>query len=132
VLTPQPKSANEILCPYLQNICSLGFNVGSDEELLALIDARQTMKGIQPLSSVNIAFTRGRSVDILPRLPSDLTVDLRYPTRDEFRAIKRGRGLQDPPELLRRRRARDVDWAPISEGWLAEYDEWGRERKKRS
>ncbi|KAJ7854397.1 hypothetical protein B0H14DRAFT_2756394 [Mycena olivaceomarginata] len=132
VLTPQPKSANEILCPHLQNICSLGFNVGSDEELLALIDARQTTKGIQPLSSVNIAFTRGRSVDILPRLPSDLTVDLRYPTRDEFRAIKRGRGLQDPPELLRRRRARDVDWAPISGGWLAEYDEWGRERKKRS
>ncbi|KAJ7862754.1 hypothetical protein B0H14DRAFT_3610766 [Mycena olivaceomarginata] len=130
VLTPQPKSANEILCPNLQNIYSLGFNVGSDGELLALIDARQTTKGIQPLSSVHIAFTRGRSVDILPRLPPALTVDLRYPTRDEFRAIRRGRGLQEPPELLRRRRARDVDWAPICGGWLAEYDEWGREREK--
>ncbi|KAJ7893608.1 hypothetical protein B0H14DRAFT_3125742 [Mycena olivaceomarginata] len=97
VLTPQPKSANEILCPHLQNICSLGFNVGSDEELLALIDARQTTKGIQPLSSVNIAFTRGRSVDILPRLPSDLTVDLRYPTRDEFRGNQTWPRPSGPP-----------------------------------
>ncbi|KAJ7192707.1 hypothetical protein GGX14DRAFT_577858 [Mycena pura] len=127
VLTPQPKSAKEILCPHLQNICSLGFNVGSDEELLALIDARQTTKGIQPLSSVHIAFMRGRSADILLRLPPALTVDLRYPTRGEFREIRRGRGFQDPPELRRRRQACDVDWALISGGWL----EWGRETEKR-
>ncbi|KAJ7642592.1 hypothetical protein DFH06DRAFT_1213943 [Mycena polygramma] len=145
LLTPTPTSSVDVLCPRLKTICSLGLDVGSDKELLALIDMRFAMDGIQPLSAVHVAFARPRQLNILPLLPADrddLAIDLRYPDAwDKKLLIKPwvprqvvpiGRSTiilgKMPPAPLRLQSWRqdpDVDWAPISGEWLAEYDEWG-------
>ncbi|KAJ7197801.1 hypothetical protein GGX14DRAFT_573950 [Mycena pura] len=143
LLTPSSLSPAEVLCPHLQSICSLGFDAGSDEELLTMIDTRRT--GIQPLANVHVAFTRKLQVDILPRLPRDLAIDLCYPTEDDAKLIRPGPDERQvarkslrfrapvPPDTLQLQLWRndlDADWDPISREWLAEYDEWGLEEEE--
>ncbi|KAJ7202631.1 hypothetical protein GGX14DRAFT_463064 [Mycena pura] len=146
LLTPSSLGSAEVLCPRLQSICSLGFDAGSDEELFTMIDARRTMVGIQPLANVHVAFTRELQVNILPRLPCNLTFSLFYPTEDDakligpgpnYRAVARKsvamRRAPVPPDTLQLRLWRhdvNVDWDPISREWLAEYDEWGLEEEE--
>ncbi|KAF7335400.1 hypothetical protein MVEN_02192700 [Mycena venus] len=146
LLTPPSSSSSETLCPRLRSLHSLGFDLGSDNELLNLIEARRGAEGVQPLSIVHISFKRKQEVDITQVLtPGGGVVELRYPTDAEFQAIipapmRRG-GLTlvrrsvyshipsfpDSPELLSWQRDPTNDWAPISGEWLAEYAQWGRE-----
>ncbi|KAJ7623900.1 hypothetical protein DFH06DRAFT_758118 [Mycena polygramma] len=142
LLTPLPDSS-EVLCPHLQKISFLGLDVGSDEELLTMINARR----VHALSDVHIAFTRPLDVDIAPELPADgLALNLCYATTDNLKLIKanderrvflrgnsyreRERPLPPPPAQVQSwRRGADVDWAPASEEWRAEYDGWGVEEE---
>ncbi|KAJ6522274.1 hypothetical protein B0H19DRAFT_1043555 [Mycena capillaripes] len=134
LLAPRPNA--ETLCPHLESICSLGLDVGSDKELLTMIDARRRMNGIQSLSVVHIAFIRDRKTKIARK--EGLTTDLRYPDNDQLRFIKGATGQNKTsvpapktPQVEMWRRDVDVDWAPISGEWLAEYDEWGGLRTKK-
>ncbi|KAJ7642570.1 hypothetical protein DFH06DRAFT_1477348 [Mycena polygramma] len=146
LLTPTAAGSVDVLCPRLERICSLGLEVGSDEKLLTMIDARRSVVGCQPLLDVHIAFVRALQVDIIPRLPADgLGVDLRYPDAENKMLIRakgyyrhwprtlhtvafHGHELGPPPDTLPVqiwRRDPDLDWKPISGEWLAEYEEWG-------
>ncbi|KAJ6522278.1 hypothetical protein B0H19DRAFT_1008972 [Mycena capillaripes] len=132
LLTPRPNS--KALCPHLESICCLGLGVGTDKELLTLIDARRTKDGIHPLSNVHIAFPRDRKTNIIPEISAAcVTVDLHYPSYEQSRFIKWATGQNKTrvpaPNSLKletRRQDPDIDWAAVSGEWLAEYDEWGR------
>ncbi|KAJ7642586.1 hypothetical protein DFH06DRAFT_1427171 [Mycena polygramma] len=129
LLTPPPTSSLDVLCPRLETICSLGVNVGSDKELLNLIEMRYSMDGVQPLSHVHVAFARARQLNILPLLPDhDLVIDLQYkgylPAVQYFPVAQKV-----APQLQIWRQDPDVDWAAISGEWLAEYDDWGGEEE---
>ncbi|KAJ6471821.1 hypothetical protein C8R47DRAFT_744125 [Mycena vitilis] len=143
LLTPTAAGSIDVLCPHLERICSLGLDVGSDEELLTMIDARRSVAGVQPLLDVHIAFVRALQVDIIPQLDG-LSVNLRYPDAENKMLIRtrgywqvpslsnalafHGHELRPPPDTLPLqswRRDSDLDWKPISGEWLAEYEEWG-------
>lgn len=128
--------ATETLCPQLREILFLGFNAGSDEELLALIETRRANTiGTHPLSRIHICFPRERQMDILGELAvleSGLAVTLRYPTKDQLQFI-RGKdmwrstlplGIRGRPEIPVERDP-TTDWGPLSNQWIADYAEWG-------
>jgi hypothetical protein len=152
LLGPPTQGADKMLCPRLQTICSLGLDVGSDQALLALIHARRTMDDVLPLSHLHIAFPSAQQLDIAPRhINADLTVDFRYATKGELKfmaptprrmimvAFKCARPRTNQKTLpkfrdagadfdqMQARSDPEADWAPMSNRWMAEYEEWGLE-----
>ncbi|KAJ7926307.1 hypothetical protein B0H13DRAFT_2653879 [Mycena leptocephala] len=141
LLTPSSQSTVGVLCPHLQSICFLGLDIGSDQQMLTLVNARQTTHGVQSLSNLYVTFTRKSQLDIAPALcAAGVTTVLRYPTDTEmeFLTTKRQRMerkslssvLSPPPDSLpvqKWRQNPDLDWVPISGEWLADYAEWGLE-----
>ncbi|KAJ7183780.1 hypothetical protein C8R46DRAFT_519357 [Mycena filopes] len=121
--TPAPFA----LCPRLQSLTCLGIDTGSDQELLALVEARRAVPS--PLSQLHVAFPRAREVaDIDGQVvAAGISATLWYPTRGSLDF------MSNPPQASHSRSSkkpstrqehRDADWGPISTGWMAEYAEW--------
>jgi hypothetical protein len=141
-LSPAPDT---MLCPQLQRICSLGLDVGSDQELLDLIHARRATADVRPLLHLDLALTRPPQLALSSQIGNaDIAVALRYPTERKLAFIARPRmkpkaplkKLADrpPPEFrdtgadfdeMQAQSDPEADWAPMSNRWMAEYEEWG-------
>ncbi|KAJ7134921.1 hypothetical protein C8R43DRAFT_956149 [Mycena crocata] len=123
-LLTTPSSLGELLCPELQKVCSLGQEVGTDQQLLQMIQARS-----HTLSSVHVVFPRDREVDIIPQLQpiivTGLHIQLCYITAEFDREAANFNFLKVYGDSGRPSRPEE-HWEPISEVWKAEYSEWGR------
>ncbi|KAJ7452912.1 hypothetical protein FB451DRAFT_1521061 [Mycena latifolia] len=62
LLGPSPPPSDAMLCTHLESICSLALDVGSDEELLSMVDARQPRNGVQRPLHVDVVFPRARQI----------------------------------------------------------------------
>ncbi|KAJ7115290.1 hypothetical protein C8R44DRAFT_855321 [Mycena epipterygia] len=119
LLTPPPPNLSVIICPHLHDICLLGINGGSDQELLALVHTRRTSgHNISPLSRIHVVSPRDREVDISPQLAAvGLAFTLRYLTAGDMSTYR-------PASVNARRQPdADADWGVLSTSWLAEYAE---------
>ncbi|KAJ7183783.1 hypothetical protein C8R46DRAFT_1344496 [Mycena filopes] len=118
------------LCPRLQSLTCLGIDAGSDQELLAFVEARRALPS--PLPQLHIAFPRAQEVadiDVLVAT-AGMSALLRYPTGANLEFMTKPRGSFVDSRSADRFRdgkqaGRNADWGPISTGWAAEYEEWG-------
>ncbi|KAJ7654327.1 hypothetical protein B0H17DRAFT_1214369 [Mycena rosella] len=126
LLGPKFQYPDVMLCPHLESICILGLHVRSDQELVAMINARRSKAHIDIATELLVA---------------GLTAILRYPTKPQLDFVQgsqvssrmvRALGFRHTAvefNKLRLRSSPESDWGPISCRWVVEYEEWSLEEE---